>query len=261
MLKIKTLLLVASIAPFVLNAQNLLTNGNAEADLEGWSEDQVQVVNENSHAGKNCFKSLEPEIRNSQIIPVDTSNTYKLSGCIKSADAKKPNVYLGLIPFDANKVQINCQNVNFVAGTETELAEACKPTDTVVRVKDASKWQLADKVDVIAFDISDNYKDIPNRNISAGVVIKVENKNNVWELTLDKPCGQAYPVGAKVRQHKYSGTYIYTFYQGQFNSTNWKLVSGTTPLWLGTKYVQVAILTLGGGMIYFDDIKLEQEQK
>jgi hypothetical protein len=282
MSKMKAMLLTVSMVPFVLAAQNLVKNGDAEANLEGWSGDEVQVVSENPHSGKNCFKTqmsavstgqavLVAIITNSQILPVDPSKTYKISVWVKSADDKKTDVYLGVMPLDAEKVQINCKDINAVAETETELAEACNAGDTVIKVKEASKWNLAGNIDLIAFNVSEDCKDLPNRNISACAVTKAENKNNVWELTLNRPCGKAFPAGTKVRQHKYGPSHMLPTNIMQFNSPEWKELtaeikgmskygSGGREFWAGTKYVQAVVFARNGGMIYFDDLKLEEQK-
>jgi hypothetical protein len=267
---LKSLVLGVSLLPFVLGAQNLVKNGDAEAGMGGW--DAVQVVTDNPHSGKSCFKTVATNAVNSEIIPVDASKKYKLAGWVKSADDKSTLVILGLMPLDANKIPIECCQVNVVPDTETELAEACKAEDTIIKVKDASKWKLC-QLDTIAFDVdnSGEYKDLPNRNTSAGIVAKSENKNNVWELTLNKPCGKAYPAGTKVRDHRYGGTYTYPIVVSNFNSKEWKDISSEisgvskfgrpdNQFWAGTKFVKVIVLSLSGGMIYFDDIKFEEQK-
>lgn len=271
MLKIKSSVIVVAMVPFVIGAQNLIKNGDAEENLEGWSGEKVRVVNDNPHSGKNCFKTIAPfDAKSSQIIPVDPSKSYKISGWVKSADDKKTDVYIGLMPLDENKIQILPEYVKYVAETETELAEACKTEDALIKVKDASKWKLAGKLDMVAFNVLDYYKDIPNSNISAGFVLKSEYRDNIWELTLDKPCGKDYPSGTKVRQHKCGGTLMYPITLKQFNSPEWKELtgkievsgksaSGVIQFWTGTKYVRVVVLALSGGNVYFDDLRLEAE--
>lgn len=269
MSKVKALLLAVSMVPLVMNAQNLVKNGDAESNLENWQPTQVQVVTENPHYGKNCFKTTaNSAVVGTEVIPVDGTKTYKYSGWFKSADDKKPKLYLALMPLDGNKVQICSQNTNAIVGTETELAEACKPGDTVLKVKDASKWKLADKIDLIAFNVLDDCKDLPNRNNSP-IVSKAEKKNNVWELTLASPCGVEYQTGTKIRQHRYASGYMYPAALADFQAKDWKELTGEIKgvsksgeggeqFWAGTKYVKLVIFTSNGGTVYFDDIQLEE---
>jgi hypothetical protein len=254
----------------VLGAQNLVKNGDAEANLDNWDKSQIQVITENAHAGKGCFKTLLMTVTSTELIPVDTAKTYKISGWFKSADDKKTNLYLGLMPLDANKTQIQCAFANVVTGSEAELAEACKAEDKVIKVKDASKWSIKDKYNHVAFE-SDNsgaFKDLPNSKIS-GSIIKAEKKDNLWEVTLEKPCGKAYPANTPVRIQRDGGTYMYPVMTANFQSQEWKeftaqvkgLAKSGVPgnqFWPGTKYVKIIILPLNGGMLYFDDVKFEE---
>ncbi|NCU32444.1 MAG: hypothetical protein EOM23_05835 [Candidatus Moranbacteria bacterium] len=247
-----------------------MKNGDAEADIANWTKGQVQVTAENPHSGKNCFKTLSTSIVSSELIPVDTTKTYKISGWFKSADDKKTNLYLGLMPLDADKKHIQCVFVNALPGSETELAEPCKAEDTVLKVKDASKWVIKNKYNHVAFetDNSGAFKDLPNSKITSSIV-KVEQNGTVWDLTLEKPCGKAYPANTPVRIQRDGATYMYPVVNANFQSPEWKEItgqvkglgkSGTSGLqfWPGTKYVKVIILALNGGMFYFDDVKFEE---
>ena len=265
---LKNFLLCAAVFPIVLNAQNLVKNGDGEASLDNWNKDQVQVAAENPHSGKSCFKTLSATVTSAELIPVDIAKTYKISGWFKNADEKKPYLYLGLMPFDADKKQIHAVFVNIVPGSDATLAEACKAEDTVLKVKDASKWVIKDKINHVAFDADSSLKDLPNSKISSAIV-KVEQRDNCWEVTLEKPCGKAYPANTPVRLQKDGATYMYPVLMANFQSSDWKeftaQVKGVaksgnpgTQFWAGTKYVKVIILALNGGMLYFDDVNFEE---
>ena len=268
----KILTLVVSMAPFVLGAQNLVKNGDAETGVECWPKGSVQAVAEKPHAGASCFKTATTHVVSTEIIPIDGAKTYKISGWFKSADDKKADLYFGLSPLDADKKTIIANYVNVMPGTETELAAACKPEDTVIKVKDGSKWDIKDKYSHVAFEVdnSGEYKDLPNKNISAGVITKVDKKDNLSEVTFDKPCGMTFPAGSKVRIHK-DGGYMYPVYAGGFQSPDWKEFSaeikgsakfgcGGQQFWPGTQNVQILVLSLNGGMVFFDDLKLEEKK-
>jgi hypothetical protein len=252
-----------------VGAQNLVKNGDAEAGRDNWQIDQVQICTDKPHSGKNCFKTLGIINISSEFIPVDAAKTYKLSGWFKSVDDKNINLYLGLVPFDENKKQIQCIEVNAISGTETELVEACKAGDTVLKIKDGKNWSSAETVR-IAFnvDASGECKDIPNRNIAIPAIVKIEQKENYWEVNLKKNCEKAYPAGTKVRLHMHGGNYIYPEYSVNFNSKEWQellgVIKGTAKIgqsnsefWNATKYVKIIILSVNG-FVYFDDIKFEE---
>lgn len=265
---VKSLLLIASVFPIVLSAQNLVKNGDAEANLDNWTKGQVQVVTENPHSGKSCFKTLSATVTSTELIPVDTAKAYKISGWFKNADEKKPYLYLGLMPLDADKKQIQPAFVNIVTGSDAVLAEACKAEDTVLKVKDASKWVIKDKYNHVAFEADSSLNDLPNSKITSSIV-KAEKKDAFWEVTLEKPCGKAYPANTAIRLQKDGGTFMYPVLAANFQSPDWKeftaQIKGVakvgTPgiqFWAGTKYVKVIVLALNGGMLYYDDVKFEE---
>jgi hypothetical protein len=255
-----------------VKTQNLVKNGDAEAGLENWDKIQVQLVSENPHSGKNCFKTISNNTFSADLIPVNNATIYNISGWFKSADDKKTNVYLGFMPFTEDKKQIECVNINPVVGTETELVQECISEDTVLKVKDAGKWQIQ-PISKIAFnvDTSGEYKDLPNFNIYKGKILGAENKGTHWELKLEKPCGNSFPAKTKIREHRDGSTYIYAVNKLNFNTQTWQEFTGATrdyanfgneagKFWKGTKYVRIIILTLNGGNVYFDDIKLEEKK-
>ena len=272
MSKVKALLFVASMVPFVLGAQNLIKNGDAESDLENWDPAKVQVVTENPHSGKSCFKTNTVSVIGTAVIPVDGTKTYKYSGWFRNADDKKPTLYFGLSPMTADKKEIKALQVCVMPGTETALAAPCKPEDTIIKIKDGSKWNIKDKYSHIGFnaDNSGEYKDLPNTNVAAPVIVKVEKKDNLWEVTLEQACGMTYAADINVRIHR-DGGYMYTGYIENFNSKDWKEITadikGTNKsggsmeqFWPGTKYVKIVILSLNGGMMCFDDLTLEEQK-
>ncbi len=253
----------------MLCAGNLVTNGDAGKAMESWSEEQVQVVSEAPHSGGHCFKTIAPLAVSAQIIQIDPSGTYRVSAWIRSVDDRTPDVYLGLIPLDANRNRIMPETINIVKNTETELAADCSAADMVVKVKNAENFQARDRFNLIAFQTRADYSDLPNKNLSQGTLRRIEKKNGYWELTLDKPCGRNFPAGTPVRQHRFSANYLYPASSGKFNSKDWVKITGTVQgsalfgaggykFWPGMKYVQIAILSLHGGMILFDDLQFEK---
>lgn len=271
MSKVKNFFVAAALFPMALGAQNLISNADGEADLKNWDKKQVQLVSEGAHSGNGCFKTLNTRVIGTEIVPIDESKTYKISGWFKSADDKKTYLYLGLMPLDENKKQIMASSVNVVAGSETELAAPCEAKDTVIKLKDASKWPtIKDKFSHIAFeaDASKKYSDLPNSKVSSPIVSIVQ-KDGVWEVTLSKPCGKAYPANTVVREQRDGSVYMYPVFVKDFQSQEWKELSAqikgiaksgcaAKQFWKGTKYVKVIILAANGGMIYFDDLKLEE---
>ena len=260
MSKVKALLFAVSVSPFIMNAQNLVKNGDAESGYENWLLAQVDISQGNPHSGKNCFKNKIAGVVSQEVIPVDVSKTYKISAWYKSADDKKMNVFLGFQPLDANQRPIEFCHVNAVPDTETELTEACTCKDTVIKIKDGNKWKVF-HLNRVAFDVDTTGKlnDLPNSNISNGAPIKIEQKDAFWEVTLATPCGMDYPAGTKVRIHCGGDTYKYMVNTQRFNNPEWQEFSAKiNDFYKGTKFIRVVILALGKGNIYFDDVQFEE---
>ncbi len=255
--------------PLLVNGANILLNGDGEKQLEGWSDRQVLLSGKNPHGGENCFRTAAPTVENSQIIPIDPRGTYRVSAFVRSASSKPSDIYLALIPLDAQKQQIQPEMVTAVPRTDTVLAAPCKAEDKVLKVKDASAFKANDAFNLIAFQTKGDYTDLPNRNLSAGVIKTVAKKEGLWEITLNKPCGRDYPAGTAVREHRYSARFIMPCRLGKFGKKEWTPLSGTVGglvksgassahFWPGTAFVKVAVLSWNGGVIEFDDLKLEK---
>lgn len=285
----KVLALCAVLPAFALSGQNLLKNGGAEKGIENW-EDSVNVkINKETPAfGNACFEMAPPDECNwaiyncklvgSEFIPVDETKTYRISGAFRNVGtAPLELVYFSLIPCDAQKKQIYVYEVNPYPGpgTETVLTAPCGAEDFVLKIKDGSKWKDY-QYGCVAFDVDDseNFKDLPNRNISNGFGIKnVDNKGNHWEITLANACGKTYPAGTKVREHALNNNYMYPIILRDLNAADgWKKVEaeiggtakfGIVPqnrLWHGTAFVKVLVFVTSPvpGKLLMDDIKFEK---
>lgn len=241
-------------------AANLVKNGDAEmGTLDNWAG-FAKVVSEGAHSGKHCFSVAgSAQVLSKEFIPIDTSKTYVVTGWFKSTGKAPSHVYLGVAPFDEKKQPIRPYHVFCIAGTETTLAEACKPEDTVLKIANGAKWKTVPYA-CVAFDVDDSgqLKDLPNRNLSNTAVPgfgveNVEDKGGYWAVQLKTKCGRAYPAGTKVREHISSATYIYsaasrkpvplawTEFKGQIKG----VAKGDLPMnqwWPGTKYAKLLIL-------------------
>jgi hypothetical protein len=238
-------------------SKNLVVNGNASMGLKNWQG--FQKVN-NEISKDECFQVLNRKLVHSTgKIPIDNQAKYTLSAKFKSGNCKKNRVYFGLLMFDANKKPICPGNVTVEPKSETVLTVPCKKGDTVIQIKDASKWQDVFKKRrlVVAFgaDDSGDYKDLPNSKISSKV-IKLEKKKDFWTATLEKPLDFNFPAKTVVRAHYDCSHYMYimAFYK---NLKKWTKYSGVVRpagshgspgrrFWKGAKFVQVLILANWG---------------
>lgn len=110
----KGIALVLLLIPTLVSAQNLVRNGDAESKTDNWSA-SVETSADGPHSGKSCFKMLAGNATSAELIAVDPAAEYELSGWFRSADDRTANLYLGLMPFDADKKPIQCQQVGAIA--------------------------------------------------------------------------------------------------------------------------------------------------
>ena len=257
---------------------NLIKNGNAESgNNANWSK-TVRMSSGSQHGGKYCFKRAGfIKVFSSQLIPVQQSKIYTLSGWFRSIGKIKSKIYFGYVPYDADKQQIFPRHVGVIPETETTLVEACKPEDKILKIKDGRKWKKL-KFACVAFEVdnSGKYKDLPNRNVTQLGIKKISRGKGFWEVHLNKACGKAYPADTPVREHNSGGTYIYnaannrivpekwTQYTNAING--WWAKSGISSekWWAGTKYVRIMIMVNYGqkntARLLWDDLSLTSKK-
>jgi hypothetical protein len=214
-----------------------------------------------------------------EIIEIVPGKKYVIKGKFRSPSNKPKPFYLGFILLDVNKKVISPAMVAALPKTETTLVEACKKTDTVLKLKDASKWKKHPAAGV-AFkaDPTGKCADLPNSNLSSmggRGITSVKKVGDIWEVTLKKPVGKAFPAGTVVREHLLYGGYMYCAASSkrpakQMKEYKSKVISEmaesgaiSTKWWPGTKYAKVIIITnygdkKGESVTEFDDIVVEE---
>ena len=156
-------------------------------------------------------------------LDIDTKKRYRLSGEFKAGAGSRNGDYFRFGVYPAtNNSQIQAVHINIVPGTDTELAADCNAADTVIKLKDASKWKSG-PLCVAAFDTdpSGRLSDLPNFNVSKTGAKSLVNKNGVWELTLKHPCGKNFPAGTTVREHRAGWSVIYAGTPRQLLTPEW----------------------------------------
>lgn len=224
-----------------------------------------------SDNGAMAFKGAFTNLFSKQVIKIDPAKKYRISGefCLKGG--KPVSLTLGFIPYDKNKIQVFTNTVLGNNKTLTTVAEDAKKGDKVIKVKDASKWNVTSPYSYIVFNAAEDYSDLPNRSVIHTVAPNAKQAGEVWEITLKTPLKADIAAGTAVRQHFDGGTYIYT--TGFFKTgSDWKtrtgtisgiVASGTAPnkFWKGTETVRVLILALNGDKeseTEFKNVKLEE---
>lgn len=236
-------------------AANLVKNGDAESGaMDNWTP-FTKVVSERAHSGNHCFHQKGYNIRLSkELIPIDPSKTYVLSGWFKSVGQAESHLYFGCAPFDADKQPIASHTVSVIPKTETALAEPCRKGDKIIRIRDGAKWQPSPHM-YVAFEIDDSgeFADLPNRKMTAKGITKAEKEGGAWAVHLQLPCRRSYPAGTKVREHRGGSTYIYNVAGRKPVPMEWTEFKGRTKgeskhglttrqWWHGTRYVQILIM-------------------
>ncbi len=277
----KCLLISVVFLPVIAKGQNLVENGDAEGGIKNWTG--ISVSKDSPQSGGACFEmDMKAKAVNSGFISVDSVKSYALSGWFKNTGATPiKNVYLSLIPFDAGKKQIFVHSVKIFprgGGSETVLVEPCQKEDTVIRIKDGSKWK-ADPFRCIAFnvDTTGDLSDLPNRDTSNFGIKSVEEKEGHWVVTLARACGKSYPAGTAVRLHQQGSNYIYPKIFALSQADGWKKIDGKISgmsasgdsgdkFWAKTAFVQVCIfiypipvdVASESNKLLFDDIRFEE---
>lgn len=119
---------------------NLIRNGYGELGTQNWTP-----VNNNTNQLNMALPS-DANIKNgyfnstaSDYIPIDPNHKYFFSTYIRS-DGTSGNVYPSFFTYDIDKKRIEHYHVNFIAGTNTTLAQDLNPGDTVIYVTNLSGW-------------------------------------------------------------------------------------------------------------------------
>lgn len=143
-------------------------------------------------------------IVSTKMTKIEPTAQYTLRFKVKGpADPSKPlNVVGAFAVYDADKREIQPYEVIYVKGTETELAAPAAVGDTVLHLKDASKWRKTARS--IAFNVKDDLSDLPNREVLPVCIHEITAKDGTYEATLKTPMNKALPAGTRVRQHIYS---------------------------------------------------------
>ena len=113
----------------------------------------------------------------------------------------------GLV-YDKNGRPINCINCATLVNTQTEVVADAKKGDTVLVVKDASKFKKSPYYSIVA-GAKQDLSDLPNRNIIASGIKDFAKDGESWKITLTKPLLKDVKAGTSVRVHS-AGGYLYT---------------------------------------------------
>lgn len=212
--------------------------------------------------------STRSTVCSKQIVPVDLSGTYQVSGQFRllPGSAGPGKIYFGVIPCDAKNAFINSNHVFSISETETVLTDPAKADDLSIKVKDASSWK-ADGQKNAVFHVNADLSDLPNRNVSP-LIEKIEKHNSCWEIVFKSRLGRDLPAGTTVRQHSNGRGAIYAGADGSPVTGEWTTFSGkisglsksgnpADQWWAGTKNVRIIVVNASKNIsIEFKDLQL-----
>ena len=199
-------------------------------------------------------------LNSAKTLTLDPAKKYKISGEFRLKEGTESgDLYIGFTPFDAEGRQIRAVAVNAQTKSSTVVVKAAAEGDTVIFVKDASKWNMKTPHGYIAFNAKPDYSDLPNNDVAAVALDGIKQNGDVWEITLKAPLAKAVAEGTAVRQHIAGATHIYAAYQKKNGVTGeWTVLSGVIDgkvsefgsykkeLWHGTASVRLLICLLNG---------------
>ncbi|MBW3020918.1 hypothetical protein KY334_06485 [Candidatus Woesearchaeota archaeon] len=196
--------------------ENLIINGDAEDGSlpMAFGDEVVFTVSDVYNSGSYGYYTQGYQVLQSNMVDIDTSKTYTLSGWFKSGDNQPEfsNIYFGFVPYTEDEMPILSQNVIVVPGTETTLRRDIRKEDTEIRLQnleDCENWVGNNLNEWVAFDIGDDYSDLPNFNIS-NKIHSVYVKNGICRINFTDGVGVDAPTGTRVREHLSGATYLYT---------------------------------------------------
>lgn len=236
------------------NAENLLKTAPGKLPVSGI----LQVID----ADKGVFKAGKGRLQGVDMIAVDNTKSYRLSGFFRG-DANCGRVLMGLQCFDSKKRSIGMHHINPVADTAAVLTQAAVAGSREFYISDGKNWEkIPGKV--IAFACKADFSDLPNSN-TVYYITKVEKVGNAWKVVTSKPSVRSYPAGTAVRMHR-DGGFINAVAFVKPN-TEWKEYSAVLGkaqvnvnvhknLWPGTCYVKLFINVYPGSQVEFKDLKL-----
>ncbi len=170
---------------------------------------------------------------------VDPAKTYTVKAMAKTSGTEKSMFYFGFRLYDKDGKQIESTMTGIVAQTDTELVAPAKKGDTVIKVKDGSKWKVRSWSGFV-YNSDPSLSDLPNRNYLACPLKEMKQEGDAWTLTFSRPLKVDLPAGTKVRQHS-GGGYMYTGKYGQLTG-DWKTFTGSAKglLKVGFNYAKFA---------------------
>jgi hypothetical protein len=251
-------------------AQNLFTNGTGftgdNTNMTGFVYDPVDTPGSPGSFKFTTLNASSNAILQDEYLALDSTLTYQMSVMAKAGDIGGSGIsggatvgYMGVAWYDADKLTISLQmQSKFAGATDTTLASAVNPGDTVINLTSAAGWYPGSAVAgnfVNCFMtwwpyVNAKGYSYPAYTYTRNVAIGAGNIP-LWtsivgnQLQLAGPwTGPILPSGTPVRNAITGGTYSYIALSGVAYPTVWTKFTGNTSLALGNMFGGAAFCRL-----------------
>ncbi len=229
----------------------VLLGSENKTEWEGMVKVNTQI--KRSETGSfELYGKYPTELISVKMIPIDINKAYKLSAWMRSADNQFPaSAFCGLRMYDKDKKEIFLNNVGCFDNTEASIAINAVKGTKELRVVKNPEWHKRTQA-IIAFNIKDNYDDLPNFELSPEIE-KIIDEGNTYKVILKGSMPSNYPEGTKIRLHSpYRAPFFWCTGARGWLTAEWKLFSNTMKgesecgaasdkFWKGVKYVRVFV--------------------
>ena len=224
--------------------------------------------------GESLIVNGRALLESKQAFDIRPDKVYKLEMEARNLNNAKSLVYFGFRLYAKNgKTPIWPHNVTTVNGTMTSVVKDVKKGDTVVYLKDASKWRKVSN-SYLAINAKADFSDLPNFRCYYFPMKSVEKVAEGYKVTLTKPFAVNIAKGTAVRQHQTAG-YMYAGGYKHLTSGKFVKMSGKVAETLKgpgfahrswSKYASKATVVIlanwnGTGSVELKDIELEIDDK
>ena len=173
------------------------------SDFTGFFQKSSNIENGIRIDSQGRFVSFDSKKR----IAVDLKKKYKISCEYRITPGAKSEAkfYFTPVCYDSKGRMITAASQNVLRGSDSVLTTAAKKGDKVIKVKDASKWNV--KYANVVFNAKKDLSDLPNFDVHG--IASVKKSGEVWEVTLRKALPGNYPAGTAVRVQRDGMTHRY----------------------------------------------------
>ena len=173
------------------------------ADYSGSFQKSSNIENGVRIDSRGKFVALDSKKR----IAVDLKKKYRISCEYRITPGAKNEARFYFMPVCYNSkgrmITAACQTV--LRNSDSVLTAAAKKGDKVIKVKDASKWNV--KYANVAFNAKKDLSDLPNFDVHG--IASIKKSGDVWEVALRKALTGNYPAGTAVRVQRDGMTHRY----------------------------------------------------